>query len=310
MNLNRATLLGSTAIFWWSLPPLFISYTTAFPPFLAAALILGFGFLIFCLRWAVTRAPVTAYVRQPFRVWALGFYGITLYMVLFASGLKLAPIAEANLCNYIWPAVIVILSVLLDRQSLRWFHAAGIGLSLLGLFVLLGWRSGPGFAFHCRLGHVLALLGGIVWGTYSVLGRKFSHVDSNVTGIFFGMGAIALLVLSMVTEDRPPFTSADLWPFLGCGVCSHFGYYSWDIGMKKGDRLLLGVVSYLIPVLSTLWLLLFGRASATGSLWLAILLVFSGAVVAGLDRLLQWRPCTGAETGQDGGARSAEPGKN
>ena len=289
MNLNRATLIGATAIFWWSLPPLFISYTTAFPPFLVAALILGFGFLAFVFRWTVTRAPISAYFRQPFRVWVLGFYGISLYLVLFISGLKLAPIAEANLCNYIWPAVVVIFAAFLDRQSLRWYQVCGIGLSFLGLFVLMGVRFGDGFAFHCRLGHVLALAGGIVWGSYSALARKFPHVDSNVTGVYFGLGLIVLLPLSMATERWPTFTWVNLWPVLACGVCSHFGYYSWDIGMKKGDMLLLGVASYLTPVLSTLGLLLFGRASSTGSLWLAILLVLAGAVLAGLARFLRPR---------------------
>jgi drug/metabolite transporter (DMT)-like permease len=44
---------------------------------------------------------------------------------------------------------------------------------------------------------------------------------------------------------------ANLWPVVLCGVSSHFGYYFWDIGMKKGDMLLLGAASYLTPVLST-----------------------------------------------------------
>lgn len=291
---NRATLLGATAIFWWSLPPLFISYTADLPPFLVAGLILGFGFLAFVVRWTATRAPVSAYVRQPVRVWVLGLFGISLYMALFASGLKLAPIAEANLCNYIWPALVVVFAGLLDRQPLRWNQACGLGLSFLGLFVLMGVHFGEGFSFHGRIGHALALAGGIVWASYSVLERKFSHVDSNVTGIYFGMGAVVLLALSAATESWPALTAARLWPVVAAGVCSHFGYYSWDVGMKKGDMLLLGIASYLTPVLSTWWLLCFRRANSTGSLWLAILLVLAGAALAGRDRLRRPRVPQGA----------------
>jgi drug/metabolite transporter (DMT)-like permease len=289
MNLNRATLSGLLAIFVWSLSPLFISYTTALPLFLVTALILGFAFLTFVFRWIVTRAPIAAYVDQPLRVWILGFYGVTLYGALFISGLKLAPIAEANLCNYIWPPVVVIFAAFLDHRGLRWFHVCGTGLSILGLIVLTRARTPGGFALHLRLGHVLAFAGGIVWGTYSVLAKRLPQVDSNVTGVYCGMGSVVLLAISLASEKWPTLTFANLWPVLVCGAISHTGYYFWDIAMKRGDTLLVGAASFLTPIVSTLWLLLFGRASFTGSLWLAILLVPAGGALAVLDRVLRLR---------------------
>jgi drug/metabolite transporter (DMT)-like permease len=57
-------------------------------------------------------------------------------------------------------------------------------------------------------------------------------------------------------------------------------FYAWDHGTKHGDLRLLGVLSYLTPVLSTLWLVLAGRAEAGVMLGLACALVAGGAWLA------------------------------
>lgn len=284
MQDHRATLAGLSAIFWWSLSALFISYTDLFPPFLTAAFILGFGFLTFLGRWILTHARIIDYLRQPFTVSALGFLGLGGYTALYICGLRSAPIVEANVCNYVWPAVLALVAARLNRQRLRWPHLAGLGISFLGLVVLMGSNTGEGFVLNYQIGHLLALAAGIVWGVYSAVVRRFSHIDSNGVGQSFGLSSIAFFLLGSATETWPLFRIFDLWPLLAGGVCSHLGYYFWDIGMKKGDVQLLSASAYLIPVLSTLWLVLFQRAGSTGPLWLGVLIVVGGSIMAGYDR--------------------------
>jgi hypothetical protein len=54
----------------------------------------------------------------------------------------------------------------------------------------------------------------------------------------------------------------------------------WDVGMKKGNVPLLGVLSYAAPILSTLLLIALGLAEASWLLAGASLLMLAGAGIA------------------------------
>jgi drug/metabolite transporter (DMT)-like permease len=62
-------------------------------------------------------------------------------------------------------------------------------------------------------------------------------------------------------------------------------FYVWDIGMKHGDIRVLGVGSYLAPLLSTLFLVLAGYAAASLSLAFAAALIAGGGILAAKDML-------------------------
>jgi drug/metabolite transporter (DMT)-like permease len=54
----------------------------------------------------------------------------------------------------------------------------------------------------------------------------------------------------------------------------------WDIGMKRGNVPLLGVLSYASPILSTVLLVALGLAEARWSLAIACVLMVVAAVIA------------------------------
>ena len=54
----------------------------------------------------------------------------------------------------------------------------------------------------------------------------------------------------------------------------------WDIGMKRGNVPLLGVLSYASPILSTALLVLLGYANAAWSLAVACGLMVVAAIIA------------------------------
>ena len=57
-------------------------------------------------------------------------------------------------------------------------------------------------------------------------------------------------------------------------------FFTWDIGMKRGDIQLLGVASYAAPLLSTLALVATGLAKPTWTIALAAVLITGGAALA------------------------------
>ena len=57
-------------------------------------------------------------------------------------------------------------------------------------------------------------------------------------------------------------------------------FFTWDIGMKRGDIQLLGVASYAAPLLSTLALIAAGVTSASWTILAAAVLITGGAALA------------------------------
>ena len=66
---------------------------------------------------------------------------------------------------------------------------------------------------------------------------------------------------------------------LGLGPVG-LAFYTWDVGVKRGDIQLLGTASYAAPLLSTLALILAGIAEASRALLIAAALITLGAVMA------------------------------
>jgi drug/metabolite transporter (DMT)-like permease len=66
---------------------------------------------------------------------------------------------------------------------------------------------------------------------------------------------------------------------LGLGPVG-LAFYVWDVGMKRGDIQLLGVLSYAAPLLSTLALVAAGKAQPSTALALAAGLITLGAALA------------------------------
>jgi drug/metabolite transporter (DMT)-like permease len=285
MTPSAATLIGFTAILMWSLLSLLTVASGTVPPFQLAAMTFAIGGAIGAATWLFRPGAARA-LKQPWQVWALGVGGLFGYHALYFLALRLAPPAEAQLVSYLWPVLIVLLSALLPAEHLRLHHVAGALIALAGTVVLFAGRgitltaaNAPGFA--------AAFIAAFVWATYSVLSRRFADVPSDAVAGFCLMTA-ALATLSHVFFEQTHWPeSAGQWlaiVALGIGPVGA-AFYVWDIGMKRGDIRVLGVGSYLAPLLSILFLVLAGYAAASPSLAVAAALIAGGGVLAAKEML-------------------------
>jgi drug/metabolite transporter (DMT)-like permease len=150
---NRATWLGSLALLLWSLLALLSRAAAILPPFELASMAFsvsgGTGLI-----WLLSRRELGA-LKQPPLVWLHGVGGLFGYHALFFAALAYAPPAEANLLNYTWPLLIVLLSapVLGLRLSAR--HLFGVALGLSGSLLLLA--QGSKFSADALFGYACAV---------------------------------------------------------------------------------------------------------------------------------------------------------
>jgi drug/metabolite transporter (DMT)-like permease len=283
---SRATLIGFTAILMWSLLSLLTVASGTIPPFQLAAITFAIGGGFGAATWPF-RPGAAAALKQPWPVWALGVGGLFGYHALFFFALRLAPPAEAQLVNYLWPLLIVLGSALLPNHRLHAHHVIGALIALAGTVVLFFGRGGITFAAAYLPGFLCAFGAAFAWAIYSVLSRRFAAVPTDaVAGFCLATAGLAAIFHFAFEQSQWPLTMGQWLIMLVMGIGPvGAAFYVWDIGMKQGDIRILGVASYLAPLLSTTYLVLAGYAQASVSLGIAAALVAGGGLIAAKDLL-------------------------
>lgn len=277
MTRARATAIGFTAILLWSLLALLTIDSVPVPPFLLNALCFGIGGL-FGLIWTARRG--FGVLRGiGWKVYAFGTAGLFGYHALYFTAFRIAPSAETGLMAYLWPLFIVLFSGLLPGERLGRSHVIGAMVAFAGAALIVLGRGGSGAD---PAGLALGALCALVWAGYSVLSRTLGHVPTEAVTVYcLATSALSVLVHLAIEPT--------LWPdgtlgwlavlALGAGPVGA-AFFTWDIGMKRGDIQMLGVAAYAAPLLSTLALVLAGIAQPSWNLALAAVLITGGAVLA------------------------------
>jgi drug/metabolite transporter (DMT)-like permease len=284
---STATSIGYAAILMWSFLSLLTVASGAVPPFQLAAMTFAIGGGLGAVTW-LFRPGAAGALRQPWQVWALGVGGLFGYHALYFLALRLAPPAEAQLFSYLWPVLIVLLSALLPGERLKAHHVAGALIACAGTVVLFVGRGGLTFAQDYLPGFAAAFVAAFAWAIYSVLSRRFAAVPTDaVAGFCLTTAALAAISHMLFEVTYWPQTATQWLAVLALGLGPvGAAFYAWDIGVKHGDIRILGVASYVAPLLSTLFLVLAGYSAASIALLLAAILVAGGGVIAAKDMIV------------------------
>ena len=282
MTRGRATLIGFTAVLSWALLALFTALSGNVPPFQLLAMTFSVATAIGIVASLARRTSPLAHLRQPPVVWLLGVGGLFGYHFFYFLALRNAPAVEASLIAYLWPLLIVVFSALLPGERLRWFHVGGALLGLAGAALLV--TKGHSLEIDPRytLGYMAAGVCALTWSSYSVASRRFGHVPTDAVGGFCAAAAILAVPCHLIFETTSwPQTPVEWLAVLALGLGPVGGaFFTWDIGVKKGDIQVLGASSYAAPLLSTLVLVAAGLAPASAEVAIACVLIVGGAVLA------------------------------
>ena len=279
MTRNTATLIGFSAVALWALLALFTVATAPVPPLLLNALCFGVGGAVGVV-WLIATGGLGQLRAVPLPVYAFGTIGLFGYHFLYFSALRLAPPAEAGLVAYLWPLLIVVFSGLLPGERLRAGHLAGALLAFSGAALIIG--SGLGALEGAGTGYALALLAALAWSGYSLISRRLGQVPTGAVAVFC-LASATLAGLAHLALETPHWPEGAMgWAAvvaLGLGPVG-LAFFTWDIGVKRGDIQLLGTAAYAAPLISTLVLVLAGVAPATPVLAVSAALITGGAVLA------------------------------
>ncbi|KZN21090.1 MULTISPECIES: aromatic amino acid exporter YddG [Pseudomonas] len=278
---TSATAVGVIAVFLWSCLALLTTLTEGIPPF--QLLTLSFGVAFVASLCILGRRGVAGFRswNQPWSVWAVGFLGIFAYHALYFFALKAAPAAEASLIAYLWPLLIVLLSAFTAGEQLRKRQLLGALLGLAGTAFIMQQRASAEVADMPVAGYLAAFACALVWSSYSVINRRFNEVPSSIIGGICGLVAVAGLVCHLAFETSVTPDSGQWAAIVGLGLGPvGLAFFAWDHATKHGSLSMLGALSYLAPLISTLLLVAIGQSHASPFLIIPALLIIVGAVIA------------------------------
>jgi drug/metabolite transporter (DMT)-like permease len=282
MTRSRATAIGFTAVLMWALLALLTIGSAPVPPLLLNAICFAIGGTI-GLAWTARRG-LSVLRGVSWKVYAFGTLGLFGYHLLYFTAFRVAPAAETGLIAYLWPLFIVLFSGLLPGERLAPQHVLGALVAFAGAALIVLGRGGAGQA--SALGLALAFGCALTWAGYSVLSRRLGDVPTESVTVFCLATAVLSLAAHLALEET-------LWPQGGLGWASVLAlglgpvgaaFFTWDLGMKKGDIQILGVASYAAPLLSTLALVVAGITAPSYTILLAAVLIAGGAALAARPR--------------------------
>ena len=268
----RATWLALGAIaLWATLAPVGVRLSHL-PPFLTAGCALLIGSLVALpwsgFKWRLAIVPASTLL--------LGIYGLFGYHFLLFLAFRTAPAVQANLVNYLWPLLIVVLAPLFNKHTqlqLRQVIAALAGFAGAALVMTRGKAISADF----DVGY-LALASAFIWATYSLMTQKVKAFHTAAIGTFGLVSGVLSLACHVALETSVALSAQDvgllIWMGLGpLGVA----FYLWDAALKNGNAQHIGLLSFITPLGSTVLLLIDRQEALTPLVAMAGLLIVGGA---------------------------------
>ena len=277
---TRASLMALGAIgLWSSLATLGVALGHV-PPFLLTGLSLLIGSLV--------ALPLSGFKLSRWKVppstLALGVYGLFGFHFLLFLALRHAPPVQANLVNYLWPLLIVVLApVLLPGMTLRPMHIFAALLGFAGAAVVILGSTGTSGAADGTTGlwawgYVPALGSAFIWASYSLLTKRVAAFPTAAIGSFALVSGMLSLLCHALLEPATPLSLPD-WLLIGVIGLGPMGaaFFLWDKALKLGDARHIGILSYLTPLLSTGVLTLVSQKPLTWNVGVAAAMIVAAA---------------------------------
>jgi drug/metabolite transporter (DMT)-like permease len=273
----KADLFTLGAIFLWASLASLATLLSNVPPFLLTGIGLIIGALV---SLPSLRSGVTPW-KIPLKTLLIGVYGLFGYHFMLFLALQTAPAVEANLVNYLWPLLIVLLSPIFTKSLSLNFRYVLAALSGFAGAVLAITSGGSGFGFSSmEVGYFFALAAAVIWATYSLATTKVPRFPTPAIGLFALVSGVLAIGAHFLFEPAASISTADWLLLLVLGVGPLGGaFYLWDAALKIGDPRRIGLLAFLTPLLSTILLVVVSGNSLSWQLLVATGLIVGGALL-------------------------------
>ena len=149
---------------------------------------------------------------------ALGFLNPFLYYVVLFKAYSVLPAQEAQPLNWTWPIMLVLLSIAILKQPIRWASVLAVAISFSGVLVISTRGDVLAFRFTNLPGALLALGSSIVWALFWIYNVKDYRDEIVKLFLNFVFGSIFTLAAVLFFGELRVPPSAGLLGVLWIGL--------------------------------------------------------------------------------------------
>jgi len=204
-NQKKAYLFALTAVAFWSTMGTAFKLTLNYVGYLQ--LLLYAALISVCLLFVILLIQHKLYIlRQISRKDILlsagmGFLNPFLYYVVLLKAYSILLAQEAVVLNYVWPIMLVLLSIPILKQKIGWQSILAIIVSFSGTVIITFHGNFSEFTLSNPLGIVLALCSTIIWALFWLLNVKDKREEVSKLFLNFAFGFLYILLFSTFYSD-------------------------------------------------------------------------------------------------------------
>jgi drug/metabolite transporter (DMT)-like permease len=285
MNRGHFYIILNAIFFGISIPISQVSVATI-PVWLYTAMTFGIASAVMIpLAKKVDRIKLTRIGRKNiFGIFMSSLLGVVLYTLFLLYGLTYSSAISIAIINSLTPAITLILSFLILRESLNWSKTLAIGLAVVSVLIMsLNGVSNGGGSF---VGSVFMILAVVCVSLFYIFAKKFS-VELPPFTLTAGLFAVSLIItLPMGLYEAFTFNwsvmSSSLW-----GQTVYYGiggvmlpYLLTYMGITRVTASFAGLTMAIVPVVFTLVVVLFYDSILKTSDLIALTLVIISILVS------------------------------
>ena len=219
-----------------------------------------------------------------FRFVILGALAVPLNQLAFITGLQYTPVSHPALFYATTSAWVLVISVFIGVERLRWWKWVGVGLSIVGVFILMGDKLLT-FGNKTILGDMILLFAVLSWSLYTVICKPIveRYGALETTFLVMSFGALLYFPFGLFFTVTGDFSSASINAWLGIiylGIMtSGVAYFLWIWLLERIRPSQVAVVASAQPPTTVLlaWLV-FGEIPSL-KLVFSIIIVLSGIIL-------------------------------
>jgi len=185
----------------------------------------------------------------------MGFLGIFLYYVFLFGSFAIAPAGQANVVNYLWPVFIIVFSIPILKEKFNYKTILAVLLSFIGALIVFTRGEFSSFSNEYTLGYLLAALGAVCYGLFSVLGKKLQY-EKFTSMLFYYIFATILIILTTLIFSKfviPQSLTTIIAILLLGGVFNSIAFVFWFKALKEGHTHKTANAIYAVPFLAVIW---------------------------------------------------------
>jgi drug/metabolite transporter (DMT)-like permease len=202
---NRAYLYACVAVLLWStiasafkISLRYVDVLTLLFYASVVACVFLFLYLLFLNKLKLLRA----FTRQDYlRSALLGFLNPFLYYTVLLKAYSILKAQEAVTLNFIWPIMLVLLSIPILHQKIKLRSILAIIISFLGVFVIATEGDVLGFRFTNTVGVLLASGSSVVWALFWIYNVKDKHDEAVRLFVNFSFGTVFIFLSILLFSE-------------------------------------------------------------------------------------------------------------